>query len=281
MRLVAYLDDHGSEALGRIENGTVRRLRGIDRIDRTTSTDALLAAETEPASSAGPSAAGAALDGLTLLPVARPGKIFCVGLNYRSHVTETKRELPTYPVLFPKFASNLIGAGADIVLPPESEQVDYEAELAVVIGRPGRRIAREDALDHVLGYTICNDVTMRDFQYKTHQWMQGKAWDASTPLGPVLVTGDEIDPGALDISLRLNGAEMQASGTDRMIFDVPALIAVTSQFTRLEPGDVILTGTPGGVGFRRDPQVFLADGDVVEVEISGIGTLRNTVRAES
>ncbi|MFC4909564.1 fumarylacetoacetate hydrolase family protein [Actinomadura gamaensis] len=272
MRLVAYRDGNGAEALGRVEDGTVRRLKGVDRIDRTVASAAVLDAEAETG--------GVALDDLTLLPVARPEKIFCVGLNYRSHVAETERELPSYPVLFPKFASNLIGAGADIVLPPESKQVDYEAELAVVIGRSGRRIDRKNALGHVLGYTICNDVTMRDFQYKSHQWMQGKAWDDSTPLGPVLVTADEIDPGALDIGLRLNGAEMQSSSTDRMIFDVAELIAVTSQFTRLEVGDVILTGTPGGVGFRRDPQVFLADGDVVEVEIGGIGTLRNTVRAE-
>jgi acylpyruvate hydrolase len=150
-----------------------------------------------------------------------------------------------------------------------------------VIGKGGRRIPRDRAFEHVLGYTIANDVTMRDFQYKTHQWMQGKAWDASTPLGPVLVTADELDPGTLDISLRLNGQEMQSSNTERLIFDVPRLIEVTSQFTRLEPGDVILTGTPGGVGYRRDPQVFLAGGDVVEVTIGGIGTLRNTVLAEA
>ncbi|WP_067479110.1 fumarylacetoacetate hydrolase family protein [Actinomadura hibisca] len=273
MRYVAYRDGNGAEALGRLDQGTVHRLRGIDRIDRTVPAERLADAEAEET--------GTDLAEVTLLPVAVPGKVFCVGLNYRAHVEETKRDLPTYPVLFPKFASNLIGHGADILLPPESAQVDYEAELAVVIGRAGRRISRADALDHVLGYTVCNDVTMRDFQYKTHQWMQGKAWDGSTPLGPALVTADEIDPGKLDITLRLNGAQMQASSTDRMIFDVPELVAVTSQFTRLEPGDVILTGTPGGVGFRRDPQVFLTDGDVVEVEISEIGTLRNTVRAEA
>ncbi|GAA2636269.1 fumarylacetoacetate hydrolase family protein [Actinomadura fulvescens] len=273
MRFVAYLDDHGAEAIGRLDGTHVHRLRGVDRIDRTASPGALLDARAEED--------GVPLDTLTLLPVARPGKIFCVGLNYRSHVDETGRELPTYPVLFPKFASSLIGHGAPITLPPESAQVDYEAELAVVIGKAGRRISRDDAFGHVLGYTICNDVTMRDYQYKTHQWMQGKAWDGSTPLGPVLVTADELDPGKLDIALRLNGREMQSSTTDRLIFDVPELIRVTSEFTRLEPGDVILTGTPGGVGYRRDPQVFLTDGDVVEVEIGGIGTLRNTVRAEA
>jgi acylpyruvate hydrolase len=271
MRFVAYQDEDGADAVGRLEGTRVHRLRGIDRIDDT-------AGDPTAAIAAGD---GVELDGLTLLPVARPRRIFCVGLNYRAHVEEAGRDLPDYPVLFPKFASSLVGHGAPITLPPESSQVDYEAELAVVIGRPGRRIPADRAFEHVLGYTIANDVTMRDFQYRTHQWMQGKAWDDSTPLGPVLVTGDELDPGKLDIALRLNGREMQSSGTDRMIFDVPRLIEVTSQFTRLETGDVILTGTPGGVGYRRDPQVFLADGDVVEVTIGGIGTLRNTVRAEA
>ncbi|KAB2388058.1 fumarylacetoacetate hydrolase family protein [Actinomadura montaniterrae] len=271
MRFVAYQDEDGAGAIGRLDGTRVHRLPGVDRIDRATRD-----LENTPAAET-----GVELDGLTLLPVVRPEKVFCVGLNYRAHVEETGRDLPDYPVLFPKFASSLIGHGAPITLPPESSQVDYEAELAVVIGKGGRRIPRDRAFEHVLGYTIANDVTMRDFQYKTHQWMQGKAWDASTPLGPVLVTADELDPGKLDISLRLNGREMQSSNTERLIFDVPRLVEVTSQFTRLEPGDVILTGTPGGVGYRRDPQVFLAGGDVVEVTIGGIGTLRNTVLAEA
>ncbi|WP_018658436.1 fumarylacetoacetate hydrolase family protein [Actinomadura flavalba] len=273
MRFVAYRDENGAEAVGRLDGTRVHRLRDVARIDRDLAPGAL--------AEAGADGAGVELDDLELLPVARPEKIFCVGLNYRSHVDETGRDLPTYPVLFPKFASGLIGHGAPITLPPESHQVDYEAELAVVIGTPGRRISRADALGHVLGYTICNDVTMRDFQYRTHQWMQGKAWDACTPLGPVLVTPDEIDPAELGIALRLNGRELQSSTTDRLIFDVAELIRVTSEFTRLEAGDVILTGTPGGVGYRRDPQVFLTDGDIVEVEIDGIGTLRNPVRAEA
>ncbi|NRQ32178.1 fumarylacetoacetate hydrolase family protein [Nonomuraea sp. NN258] len=209
------------------------------------------------------------------------GKILCVGLNYREHVDETGRELPAYPVWFTKFPSALIGHEDDILLPPESRQVDYEAELAVVIGEPGRRIARADALDHVLGYTVANDVTMRDYQYKTHQWLQGKAWDRSTPIGPELVPADAVDPHKLDISLRLNGATMQASNTSLLIFDIPTLISLASEFTRVERGDLILTGTPGGVGYRRDPQVFLSDGDVVEVEIEGLGVLRNTVRSEA
>ncbi|MDX6741558.1 fumarylacetoacetate hydrolase family protein [Actinocorallia sp. A-T 12471] len=274
MKYVSFRDADGVAALARVEAGLAHRLVGLTAVDAAISPEALRDAEAEPV--------GVPVDDLRLLPVvSRPGKIFCVGLNYRAHVEESNRELPTYPVLFPKFASNLIAHGDAIVLPPESHKVDYEAELAVVIGRGGRRIARDDAFDHVLGYTICNDVTMRDFQYKTHQWTQGKAWDDATPLGPALVTPDEVDPGKLDITFRRNGVELQSSTTALMIFDVPELISTISTFTRLEPGDVILTGTPSGVGFRRDPQVFLTDGDVVEVEISGLGVLRNTVRAEA
>jgi acylpyruvate hydrolase len=166
------------------------------------------------------------------------------------------------------------------VLPPESVQVDYEAELAVVIGRRGRRIPVDQADAHVLGYTVCNDVTMRDYQYKTHQWLQGKAWDNSTPLGPYLVLPSEADLTAAGIRTLLNDEVLQSSDTSKLIFDIPTLISTISEFTTLEPGDVILTGTPGGVGYRRDPQVFLRDGDVVTVEVDGVGTLANRVRAE-
>lgn len=214
--------------------------------------------------------------------VPRTSKIFCVGLNYLNHVGETGREIPEYPVLFTKFAESLIGPRDLIALPPESVQVDYEGELAVVIGRPGRRIAQGAALPHVAGYTIANDVTMRDFQYKTHQWLQGKAWDASTPVGPWLVTPDEAgDPSTLDISLTLNGTVMQQASTAQLMFGIPELISRISEFVALVPGDLILTGTPGGVGFRRDPQVFLRPGDQVRVEVTGLGALDNAVVAES
>ena len=213
--------------------------------------------------------------------VPRPGKIICVGLNYLDHVGETGRDIPEYPVLFTKFAEALIGPSDPIVLPAESTQVDYEGELAVVIGRAGRRIAAEDGLAHVAGYTIANDVTMRDFQYKTHQWLQGKAWEASTPLGPWLVTPDEVgDPSALELRLSIGDRVLQKASTAQMMFDVPTLIAHISTFVTLQPGDVILTGTPGGVGFRREPQVFLAPGDRVRVEIAGLGALENAVVAE-
>jgi acylpyruvate hydrolase len=222
-------------------------------------------------------------DDLTWQPVVpNPRRIICLGLNYRAHVEETGRDLPTYPVLFTKWASSLTAAGAPVALPPESDQVDYEGELAVIIGREGRRIAPADALDHVAGLSVANDITMRDYQHRTHQWLQGKAWDASTPLGPYLVTLEEIgDVGHLDLRLELNGREMQSSNTELLIFDVPTTIACISEFTTLQPGDVILTGTPGGVGARRDPQVFLKPGDVVRVEIPEVGILENAITSEA
>lgn len=264
----------GTTRVCQLENGLLQPLRGLSVLDSTSSTETLGRAEVDD------DVPGVSIHDARFAPVCRPEKILCVGLNYRAHIEESGRETPSYPVLFPKFASNLVGHGRQVHLPPESTQVDYEAELAVVIGTTARRVSRESAMDHVLGYTIANDITMRDYQYKTHQWMQGKAWDNSTPLGPVLVTPDEIDPAKLDIEMRLNGSVMQSSNTERMIFDIATLIATVSDFTELRPGDVILTGTPSGVGYRRDPQVFLSPGDVLEVEIEGLGVLRNDVVAD-
>lgn len=273
MRYVSFRNTEGAAQMGVVEDGQVLPLEGVGALGGDV--DIAAVAGARRGLPLGP------VDSVDLLPASpSPGKIFCVGLNYHSHIDETGRDLPTYPVLFPKFASNLIAAGDPIQLPPEATQVDYEAELAVVIGKAGRRIARADALDHVFGYTMCNDITMRDFQYKTHQWMQGKAWDNSTPLGPVILTPDEVDVENLGIRLRLNGETLQDSSTSKLIFSIADLVATASEFTELVPGDVILTGTPGGVGYRRDPQVFLRDGDVVEVEIDGLGVLRNVVTAE-
>jgi acylpyruvate hydrolase len=211
-----------------------------------------------------------------------PRRIICLGLNYRAHVEETGRDLPSYPVLFTKWASTLTADGASVAIPPESEEVDYEGELAVIIGREGRRIAAADALDHIAGVSVANDITMRDYQKRTHQWLQGKAWDGSTPLGPYLVTLDEIgDVGRLDLRVELNGETMQSSNTELLIFDVPTIIARISEFTMLQPGDVILTGTPGGVGARRDPPVFMRPGDLVRVEVPEVGILENTITSEA
>jgi acylpyruvate hydrolase len=223
------------------------------------------------------------LGAATIRPlIPRPGKVICVGLNYKAHVEETNRDLPEYPVLFTKFASSLTGAYDTVKCPPESEAVDYEGELALVMGRPVRRIASEHALDAVAGYTVANDVTMRDYQYRTHQWLQGKAWDASTPLGPLLVTPDEVgDPGRLTLRTTVNGNVVQEANTELMIFPVPILISVISEFATLDPGDVILTGTPAGVGFRRDPKLLMGDGDMAVVEIEGVGRTENRFASEA
>jgi acylpyruvate hydrolase len=213
-----------------------------------------------------------------LPPVLRPGKIVCLGLNYRSHVAETGRELPAYPVLFAKFANTLIGHRQPIVLPTVSQRVDYEAELAIIIGRTGKDIAPEATFDYIAGYTIFNDVSVRDYQRRTIQFLQGKTFDSAGPIGPALVTADEVsNPQALDLSLRLNGQVMQQANTADFIFDIPTIIHYLSQIMTLEPGDVIATGTPGGVGYARDPQVFLRPGDRIEIEIGELGVLENPV----
>jgi acylpyruvate hydrolase len=257
-----------------VEGDAVRPLRGV----------AELGGETPSAVLADPplSDERVPLEAVTLRPVVpRPGKVVCLGLNYKAHVDEGVYDVPDYPVLFSKFAETLVGAGQPVLVPPESEAVDYEAELAFVIGSPVRRAAGDTALAAVGGYTVANDVSMRDYQYKTHQWLPGKNWASSTPLGPFLVTPDEVgDPHALDISLELNGERMQASNTSRFIFDIPTMIATISEFIPLAPGDVVLTGTPSGVGYRRDPKVLLQDGDRLVVEIERVGRLENPVAAE-
>ena len=211
--------------------------------------------------------------------IPRPGKVICVGLNYVAHIEETKRQPSDYPVLFTKFATTLTGPTDPIPLPPESAAIDYEGEIVVVIGERGRRIPRDRALDHVAGYAIANDVSMRDYQYKTHQWLQGKAWDASTPVGPDLVTLDEA-PDPLTLKTFVNGEKVQEATTELLIFDVATLVSTVSEFATIEPGDLILTGTPGGVGYRREPQLLLKDGDVVVVEVEQVGRLENRCVAD-
>jgi 2-keto-4-pentenoate hydratase/2-oxohepta-3-ene-1,7-dioic acid hydratase in catechol pathway len=213
-------------------------------------------------------------------PVPDPPKIICLGLNYRDHAIESGATIPKEPILFSKYATALIGNGDTIVLPPVSREVDYEAELVIVVGQRGRNIKPQEAMNFVAGYTIGHDVSARDWQLKKEgkQWMVGKTFDTFAPVGPVIVTPDELtDPHHLPIRLRLNGQTMQDSNTSQMIFDVPSILAYLSQVFTLEPGDLIFTGTPPGVGFARKPPVFLKAGDVVEVEIEGIGVLRNPV----
>jgi len=211
-------------------------------------------------------------------PVPRPGKIICIGLNYRDHALESGMEPPKSPVIFAKFSSCAVGPDDAILLPRSSSRTDYEAELAFVVGRTAARVREQDWREHVLGYVNFNDVSARDFQFADGQWARGKSCDTFAPMGEALVTADEIeDPHRLRIRLRRNGVTLQDSTTEQLIFGVPALLAFLSDSITLEPGDVVATGTPPGVGFARKPPVYLEDGDVVEVEIDGLGVLRNRV----
>jgi acylpyruvate hydrolase len=230
------------------------------------------------------SAAGllhAAADVELRAPIQRPGKVVCVGLNYRSHLAEIGDPVPEYPILFHKAATSIIGSGQAIVLPRISNQVDYEGELAVIIGRRGKYIPEKEALAYVAGYTCANDVSAHDLEFRTSQWTSGKMLDTFCPLGPVLLTGDEVaDPGSLRLQTLLNGRTVQKACTSEMVFSVPFLVSYISSLATLEPGDIILTGTPAGIGCNRKPQVFLQAGDQVSVRIEGIGTLTNPVVAE-
>ena len=216
-----------------------------------------------------------------LSPVLNPEKIICIGLNYRDHAQETNTPIPDYPTIFSKYANSIIGTGEAIVIPKVTDQVDWECELGVVIGKECRHVKPEDALQVVGGYLAVNDVSARDYQTRTTQWTIGKTFDTFCPMGPVLVTADEIsDPGSLDIRTVLDGEIVQQSNTRQLIFSVPDLIAYLSDVMTLKPGDVISTGTPSGVGFARNPQRYLTPGQVCRIEIEGIGALENPVVAE-
>jgi acylpyruvate hydrolase len=215
--------------------------------------------------------------------VPQPSKIVCVGLNYRNHIREMGRDLPEYPTLFAKFADSLIGSTDDIPRPEETDQLDWEVELGVVIGAPVRRATGAAAEAAIAGFTIVNDVTCRDWQFRTREWLQGKAWDSSTPVGPYLVTPDELSGGvrpALDVRLEVDGEVMQHDTTADLLFDPPALVEYVSTMVRLRPGDLIATGTPGGVGHARKPGRYLTGGETVITEITGLGRQTNLVTKE-
>jgi 2-keto-4-pentenoate hydratase/2-oxohepta-3-ene-1,7-dioic acid hydratase in catechol pathway len=217
-----------------------------------------------------------------LAPLPRPPKLICIGLNYRDHAAEAHQEIPKVPTIFAKFSNVVIGPGEAIVLPKISRKPDYEAEFMFVIGTGGRHIAAQDWQRHVFGYTVFNDVSARDFQSITSQWMIGKTFDTFGPMGPYLVSADEIpDPHALDISLSIGGQVLQNSNTRELIFKIPDLVAYLSSVFTLEPGDVVATGTPRGVGFARKPPRYLQAGDEVIIRIEGVGELRNPVVAEN
>jgi 2-keto-4-pentenoate hydratase/2-oxohepta-3-ene-1,7-dioic acid hydratase in catechol pathway len=228
-------------------------------------------------------AADARLDRLDWLPVIpNPDKIVCVGLNYEEHRVETNRDKTEHPAVFLRLAESQVAHGAPLLLPPESTQLDYEGEIAVIVGAPGRRIPEARAWEHVFGYAPYNDGSVRDWQRHTVQWTAGKNFARTGGFGPWLVTADEIPPGTvLELTTRLNGAVMQRATTNMLIHSIPRLIAYISTWTTLLPGDVIVSGTPGGVGARRNPPVWMKAGDVVEVEVSQVGVLRNVVAAES
>jgi acylpyruvate hydrolase len=216
-------------------------------------------------------------------PFTQPNKIICVGLNYRDHAAESGYSLPTYPTLFTRFTTTLVAHLSPIVRPHVSEALDFEGELVAVIGRGGRHISESDALSHVAGYSIFNDASVRDFQHRTPQWTVGKNFDGTGALGPIFVTADELPPGAhgLQLTTRLNGAVVQSSNTAHLIFNVATLVSVISEAMTLQPGDLIVTGTPGGVGHSRTPKLYMKPGDVVEVAVEGIGVLRNPIVDEA
>lgn len=287
MRLIAFKNDHGQPALGaRVEN----ELIDLTAMGLPATLDELLrqgesglSAAKQAITQTG-SAARRSLNGITYLPpVLNPGKAFAIGLNYIDHATESKFEPPKFPVIFHRYSSSWVAHNEPLVRPHISTQFDYEAELVAVIGKGGRYITKEKALEHVAGYSLFNDGSIRDHQFRSNQWMMGKNFDNSGSFGPEFVTADELPQGAVGLQLqcRLNGKVMQNANTRDMIFDVSTLVAACSEAMALQPGDIIITGTPSGVGLARSPQVFLKAGDVCEVEIDGLGLLRNTVIDES
>lgn len=282
LRLVTYRRNGGQPEVGVLSGSVIAGLPAAEFPDvlsilaggveaRERAENAAAIAETVPLASV-----------KLLAPVPRPPKLICVGLNYRDHAIETGNEIPKIPTIFNKFPSTtVIASGDTIVLPKNSTKPDYEAELAFVIGKGGRHIPAEKWQDHVFGYTMVNDISARDFQLATSQWLMGKTFDTFAPMGPALVSADEIaDPHELDISLTVNGETLQNSNTRELIFRIPDLVAYLSSVVTLEPGDVVSTGTPSGVGFARKPPRFLKDGDEVIVRVQGLGELRNVCQTE-
>ena len=283
MRLVNFIDA-GKTQLGARNGDTLVNLTAAGLPD---SVDALLKMGDAGLAKARDAAAKAAVTlpfakAKLLAPVLNPSKAIAVGLNYVDHAAESPYDAPKYPVLFHRFPSSWVAHDEPLVKPKVSDEFDYEAEMAIIIGKTGRHIPKDKALDYVAGYSLFNDGSIRDYQFKSHQWMIGKNFDASASFGPELVTADELPPGAtgLRIQARLNGKVMQDANTKDMIFDVVTLVSTCSEIFALQPGDVIISGTPAGVGFARNPKIFMKQGDIIEVEVDKLGVLRNGIRNE-
>jgi 2-keto-4-pentenoate hydratase/2-oxohepta-3-ene-1,7-dioic acid hydratase in catechol pathway len=284
MKLVTFRDKNASVQPGAVIDNKVVGLAAAgypDMISVIAGGEAALGQVRAHASAN--AASGVGLDSVKLLaPIPRPSKIICIGLNYRDHAIESNMEIPTVPTVFAKFATSVIGPGDDVVLPKNSERPDYEAEFAFVVGKGGRYISQEKWRDHVFGYMNLNDVSARDFQLATTQWIIGKTFDTFCPMGPYLVTADEIaDPHALDISLEIDGVVVQKSNTKHLIFNVPFLLEHLSSVMTLEPGDIVSTGTPAGVGLGHKPPRWLKPGEEMVVKVQGLGELRNRCVAEN
>jgi 2-keto-4-pentenoate hydratase/2-oxohepta-3-ene-1,7-dioic acid hydratase in catechol pathway len=281
MRISSYIMGDGTASYGVVTGGKLHDA-GSSLRKKFPDLRAVLAADAVEELGA---AAGPVLEfaNVTLIsPVPNPDKIICIGLNFMNHIKETGREKPAKPVIFTRYPPSIIGHDVPLVRPKISDWFDFEGELAFVIGKPGRHISEADAMDHVAGYTCLNEGSIRDFQRHTSQFWPGKSFDNSGSAGPWLVTSDELtDPTAQVLETRLNGNVMQSASISDLAFDIPEIIAYVSTVTRLLPGDIVATGTPGGVGLFRDPKVFMKPGDTVEVEISGIGTLSNGIVDEN
>lgn len=276
MKLVSF--KHAAAiSYGVFEDGAIRDVGALLQ-GRFPTLRAALAAPAE-ISQAVEKAPLVALDEVSLLPpIPDAGRIVCVGLNYRAHIAETGRGAPSYPILFPRYPDSLVGHGSNLVRPRVSSNFDFEGELAVVIGKPGRHVGVDRAMEHVAGYACFNDGSVRDYQRRASQFMPGKCFWRSGAFGPWLVTRDEApEPAEMELQTRLNGEVMQQAGVNDLLFDIPTLVSCLSEIWPLQVGDVIATGTAGGVGEHREPPVWLKPGDTVEVEITGLGTLANTV----
>lgn len=281
MKFASFTDAGGRSSWGVVSDGEIADLGALLGERYPTLKDALV--DLEALGEHVASAPRRPLQTVELAPpIARPGRILCVGLNYKSHIAETGRDTPSHPMLFPRYPSSIVGAGHDLVRPAASHKFDFEGELAFVIGKPGRHIAAERALDHVAGYACFNDGSIRDWQRHTTQFLPGKNFWRSGSFGPWLVTPDEVgDIGGLTLVTRLNGVEMQRARLDDLLFGVADLIAYISTMFPLEPGDVVATGTTGGVGLFRDPPVWMKPGDTIEIEIDRLGTLVNGIVDEA